>query len=84
MNKPWKQLRVNPEKSGGSRDVLVGSRDVLFEIEQTIAELEIYLEENPDDEIARIQYQQFLNKRTDFTPLMPEAYDRQYHSEMQA
>ena len=77
MNKPWEQLRVNPEKSGGSRDVL-------FEIEQTIAELEIYLEENPDDEIARIQYQQFLNKRTDFTPLIPEANDRQYHSEMQA
>ncbi len=77
MNKPWEQLRVNPEKSGGSRDVL-------FEIEQTIAELEIYLEENPDDEIARIQYQQFLNKRAIFIPPMPEAYDRHYHPEMQA
>lgn len=77
MNKPWEQLRVNPEKSDGSRDVLI-------EIEQTIAELEIYLEANPDDEIAQIQYQQFLNKRTDSTPLMPVAYDSQHHSEMQA
>ncbi|HTG71011.1 MAG TPA: hypothetical protein VL921_17260 [Candidatus Udaeobacter sp.] len=77
MNKPWEQLRVNPEKSGGGRDIL-------FEIEQTIAELEVYLEAYPDDEIARIQYQQFLNKRANFTPLMPEAYDSQYHSEMQA
>jgi hypothetical protein len=77
LNEAWKQMQMNEEKS-------YSSRDVLYEIEQTIEELEIYLEANPDDEIAQLQYQQFLNKREDFTLFLSEAGNGIYHSEMQA
>lgn len=77
MDNAWKKLQMQAEKSNSSRNVLC-------EIEQTIEELEIYLEANPDDEIAQVQYQQFLSKREDFNLLMTEAYDSPYDSEIQA
>lgn len=77
LDNAWKKLQMQAEKSNSSRNVLC-------EIEQTIEELEIYLEANPDDEIAQVQYQQFLSKREDFNLLMTEAYDSPYDSEIQA
>lgn len=77
MNKGWKQLKKNTER-------IHSSRDVLYEIEQTIAELEIYLKTNPEDEIAMIQYQQFLDKRKGFRLLWAEAYEQLSLREMQA
>jgi len=59
-------------------------RDILLEIEETIAELETYLETNPDDEIALVQYEQFLNKREDFTYFLAEPYGKASQSVMQA
>ena len=38
-------------------------REKLKEIEDTLAELEIYLLRNPEDEMARLQYKQFEQKR---------------------
>jgi hypothetical protein len=77
LNEARKPLRLSMEKSHSSRDSL-------YEIEQTIAELEIYLETNSDDEIALVQYQQFLNKREDFTFFLTEAYEKSSQSVMQA
>lgn len=77
MNDAWKPMWMNTEKS-------YSSRDILHEIEQTIAELETYLETNHDDEIALVQYQQFLNKREDLTHLLEEACDKLDHSELHA
>ncbi|MFC4775219.1 hypothetical protein ACFO9Q_00290 [Paenibacillus sp. GCM10023252] len=33
------------------------------EVEETIMELEVYLERYPDDDIAQMQYMQYLAKR---------------------
>lgn len=76
MNEGWNQLQKSAERSHSSRDVL-------YELEQTITELEIYLKTNPEDEIAMVQYQQFLDKRKGFTLLWAEAYAQLSLSEMQ-
>lgn len=60
------------------------SKDVLHIIEQTITELEVYLESNPDDEIAQVQYRQFLGKREGFMQVLTENYDEVSDSKMRA
>lgn len=77
LNEAWKAIKRSADKNNGSRDVL-------YEINQTIAELEIYLEANPDDDIAQGQYEQFLTKRDDFTLLFTEAFNKLSQTEMQA
>ncbi|MBW7459173.1 hypothetical protein ACFOLF_03830 [Paenibacillus sepulcri] len=41
----------------------VDEKDALQEVEDTLAELEIYLDRYPEDDIARMQYEQFTQKR---------------------
>lgn len=59
-------------------------KDDLQIIEQTITELETYLEANPDDEIAQVQYRQYLGKRKDFLLVLTYDYDEDSDSEMHA
>lgn len=77
MNEAWKTMRISAKKNHSSRDVM-------YEINQTIAELEIYLETNLDDEIALAQHQQFLAKRHHLTLLLTEAFDNSSQTELQA
>lgn len=77
MNDAMKHLRKLFEDS-------YAGKDVLQNIEQTIAELEIYLEANPDDEIAQVQYRQYLGKRKDSLQVLTNYYDKDSDSEMHA
>ncbi|OMF38738.1 hypothetical protein BK133_00580 [Paenibacillus sp. FSL H8-0548] len=77
MNEAWKTMWISAKKSQSSREVL-------YETNQTIAELETYLETNPDDEIALVQLQQFLTKRHHLTLLLTEAFDNCSQTELQA
>lgn len=77
MNDAMKHLRQLFEES-------YARKDVLQNIEQTIAELEIYLDANPDDEIAQVQYRQYLGKRKDFLQVLMNYYDEDSDSEIHA
>ncbi|MGO4543555.1 hypothetical protein AB4Z29_01970 [Paenibacillus sp. 2TAB23] len=77
MIEDWNQLSRR-----GEANVING--EVYYEIEQTIEELETYLEANPEDEIAWVQYKQFLNKRANYNLLLAEAYGEFTHLMMQA
>jgi hypothetical protein len=59
-------------------------KDILHNIEQTLAELEIYLEDNPDDEIAQVQYRQYLGKREDFLQLSTDRFEEASSQEKHA
>ncbi|MCQ6562079.1 hypothetical protein [Paenibacillus mendelii] len=37
--------------------------DLLQEIDDTLAEMEIYLKRYPEDEMAKLQYEQYFKKR---------------------
>lgn len=77
MNDAMKHLRQLFEAS-------YARKDDLQNIEQTIAELEIYLKANADDEIAQVQYRQFLGKRKDFLQVLTNDYDEDSDSKMHA
>ncbi|WP_138752720.1 hypothetical protein [Paenibacillus sinopodophylli] len=77
MIEEWKQLSSNNAKSHGNGELW-------YEIEQTIEELETYLEANSEDEIAWVQYKQFLNKRENMNRLLAEAYEGSSHLLLQA
>ncbi|MGM0880257.1 MAG: hypothetical protein ACQEXQ_04350 [Bacillota bacterium] len=77
MNDAMKHLRKLFEDS-------YADKEVFQNIEQTIAELEIYLAANPDDEIAQVQYRQYLSKRKDFLQVLMTDYDEDSDSEMHA
>lgn len=42
--------------------------NMLHEIEETIFELKVYIERNPEDDIAQRQYRHFLTKREKWLP----------------
>ncbi|MCA0757439.1 hypothetical protein KP806_20475 [Paenibacillus sp. N4] len=65
-------------------DARHAGKDALREVEQTLVELEQYLESNPDDEIALIQYGQYRAKRAGLTAHPAEPQDQLPDSEMQA
>ncbi|MBD2867747.1 hypothetical protein [Paenibacillus arenilitoris] len=44
-------------------------------VDETLAELELYLADNPEDEIARLQYLQYLGKKEQFGRLPGEHCD---------
>lgn len=77
MNDSLKHLRKLAE-------VRHAGKDALRDIEQTLAELEQYLESNPEDEIALIQYGQYRAKRAGLTAPPAEPQDLLHESEMQA
>ncbi|UVI27466.1 hypothetical protein [Paenibacillus spongiae] len=37
--------------------------ELLQEIDDTLTEMEIYMKRNPEDEMARLQYEQYFKKR---------------------
>jgi hypothetical protein len=56
----------------------------LEEIEQTLAELEQYLETNPEDEIAMIQFAQYVRKREAAAARTAAEPERPVDTELQA
>ncbi|CAM4424167.1 hypothetical protein L1N85_26470 [Paenibacillus alkaliterrae] len=58
--------------------------DALRRIEQTLLELEVYLESNPEDEIALVQYRQFAAQRAGFLAKLSDSPDDLSDSEIQA
>ncbi|WP_028612136.1 hypothetical protein [Paenibacillus harenae] len=67
MNDARKSQRKNGRKG-------YAGKDILHNIEQTLAELEVYLEDNPDDEIAQVQYRQYLSKKEDYQQLLADRF----------
>ncbi|NIK76279.1 hypothetical protein FHS15_001386 [Paenibacillus castaneae] len=74
----------NARKSLRTKDDIRYTAHVLQEIEETIAELEVYLEANPEDEIAVAQYRQFRNKRKNIVFMMEDYSYKLSNSEIQA
>jgi len=60
------------------------SSSILPDIEATLAELITYLEANPEDSIAQVQYRQFMDKRNQLKPTWVDKYDEVPNSEMLA
>lgn len=60
------------------------SNSILPDIEATLAELVTYLEANPDDGIAQVQYRQFIDKRNQLKPTWVDKYEDIPNSEMLA
>lgn len=75
MKNVWKPTRTIVE-------IRYAGKDILREIELTIAELEIYLEANPEDEIAQAQYGQFVSKRENMTAMMADCRSKLPHPKL--
>lgn len=77
MNPVLKERKMSMVNRGGNKDMLL-------DLDATLTELKIYLESNPEDDIAEAQYQQFMEKREAFMLALRDIYDDLPDSKMLA